>query len=222
MSKKPMLTAWILSPIFITLGLSQNILANEPAVTYDSASPRLIAQAPDVASLHERVQTRSDKIKEYRALLNNPDQTIRLAALDEMTRSPDPTMREIAFEAGFNSADMAMQAIALHAKLRLTETLTVELTKPVSDAKSVQGFVSKYGYQYTMTFSDFKDENGSFKVQWVNFKGAGQVSGANLSWKVAYSVYYMTAEFRLEDGATLKGNISWGGSEQMPAVIRLH
>lgn len=217
MSQQPLLTAWLLGWLIATAALPQDTAANGPAGP-NATEPLWLAEAADVASLRERVQARSDKIKQYRALLNDPDQTIRLAALDEMTRSADPTMREIAFEAGFNSADMAMQAIALHAKLRLTDTLTVQLTEPISDDKSVQRFVNKRGTQYVLTLSDFKDENGSFTVQWGSQKGAGQVSGANMSWEV----YYMTAEFKLEDGAILKGNISWSGSEQMPALIRLH
>lgn len=46
----------------------------------------------------------------------------------------------------------------------------------------------------TETLSNFKDEEGTFTVEWERQKGLGQVNGVNVTWKV----YHMTAEFKLE------------------------
>ena len=65
----------------------------------------------------DAIKARAQKIKEYKEILNSPDQITRLAALDVMMQSDDIIMKGAAFTAAFNSDDEEMRSVALKLSL---------------------------------------------------------------------------------------------------------
>src|SRR6267143_3880695 len=90
------------------------------------ATSIVIAQATTAPSA-DKIRAQSQRMREYRALLGDPDSNVRLAALDEMLKSSEPAMRELAFEAGFASADQNMRALTLRARILSMKSFILEL-----------------------------------------------------------------------------------------------
>jgi hypothetical protein len=194
-------------------GLSLNLSLPLPA----AAEPLLLAQDDSAAALVERVRARSQKMNEYRALLRNPDPTIRLAALDEMTKSNDPAVRELAFEAGFATADSAMRALALKAKLAQTANLMLEFKDADNLDKATKKWIAGKGGRMAIKVVSVEERSGQLNVRWANHKGSGQVSGT----VVNFSVYTCKATFQLAEEPELQGEFVCRGTQLMPTRVRL-
>lgn len=184
------------------------------------ASQQAVAEI-SAEQLKQRIQARSQRIAEFRALLNDPDQTVRLAALDEMVGSDDVAMRELAFGVCFNSADEAMRAICLRRKFADLGTINVEFSDPSgqkladTQAKALQD----WGNIYTFSVTEFDARTGRFKTAGTYRNGTGQLSGTRLT----FSHPYCTGAFALGDGAVLEGELgctgSWAGT--FKGIVRL-
>ncbi len=171
--------------------------------------------------LKQRIQARSQRIAEFRALLNDPDQTVRLAALDEMLGSDDVAMRELAFGVCFNSADQAMRAICLRRKFADLGTINVEFPGTAGQEWSASQLkvLQEWGGTYTFSVTGFDPKTGRFKTIGTYRNGKGQLSGTRLTFKHPYCA----GSFALGDGAVLEGELgctsSWAGT--FKGVIRL-
>ena len=71
-----------------------------PSVLLLSLSGSALAQSAE--ELLKEINERKERINQFRALLNDPDQSTRLAALDVMLKSDDLAMKEVAYGIGFS------------------------------------------------------------------------------------------------------------------------
>lgn len=162
--------------------------------------------------LKQQIHERSGKIKEFRALLNDPDQTVRLAALDVMLKSDDIAMRELAYGMGFNSADEAMRAVSLNNKFADQQMISVKMSEIASPSDTQKKALDAWGGIYTFDVKSFDEKTGQFMTSGSYRKGTGQVNGTRME----FSQPYCSGTFQLGDGAVLEGELgctgNWAGS----------
>lgn len=163
-------------------------------------------------ALKQQIQERSGKIKEFRAMLNDPDQTVRLAALDVMLKSDDIAMRELAYGVGFNSADETMRAICLSNKFADQKLISVKIADISNPSDSQKKALDEWGGIYTFDVSSYDEKTGQFKTSGSYRKGTGQINGTRMD----VSQSYCNGTFKLGDGAVLEGELgckgSWAGT----------
>lgn len=167
-----------------------------------------------------QINERKARMDQFRALLNDPDQHTRLAALDVMLKSSDTALKEIAYGIGFASADDAMRALALKGKFRDLQALPLrfDLPKEASDrqAKTHLGWSGAYRF----LLSDFDEITGQFTVVTEESNGAqpGHVSGIGME----FNSVNCRGQFELGDSATLIGELACKSIGTFPASIRLN
>ncbi|MCB1800124.1 MAG: hypothetical protein KDI82_00405 [Gammaproteobacteria bacterium] len=185
-----------------------------------AASLPTAALADDSAeALLQKIQARADKIKEFRALLNNPDQTVRLAALDVMLKSSDVAMRELAYGVCFNSADQAMRGVCLINKMADLQTVAIRIDDIGDPTDSQKKALLEWGDNYVFTIENVDEKTGRFETKGSYRNGAGQIAGTGIE----FAQNYCSGSFVLADGAELVGELGcrggWAGT--FPGRIRL-
>jgi hypothetical protein len=163
----------------------------------------VIAQATSAPSA-DKIRAQSQRMREYRALLADPDSNVRLAALDEMLKSGEPALRELAFEAGFASADQNMRALALRARIMSMKSFILELKNVEKlDDERWRKVVSYFGgpaLSFTITKVDAQTGNIDL-YQCPNGRVAGQ--------EFSFSCGPRAVRLRLADGAVMSGFLSY-------------
>jgi len=173
-----------------------------------SASP-VFAQT-SASEMLEQARARSREMEELKAVLNGPDQNMRLAAFDVMVTSGDEAMRQVALDLGLASADPLMQAMAFKETIlslnRIVFQLEIDTSQPASVQQKAQQILDSTGSSYTIAVTKPDRATGVFTVRSTN---QGQVNGTNLTFKNAYD----TGQFELVDETTIKGilNINKSG-----------
>lgn len=148
----------------------------------------------------KQIQDRAAKVKQFKQLLNNPDQTVRVSALDVMLKSDDSVMRELAFGLGFASADDVMRAIALKNKITYMKQLNFNLTLTNNPTeKSKKGILEKFSNNYPVEVKGYNSNTGAFTTNYRD--GRGQISGSDITLQSKYC----NANIRLSESASLKG-----------------
>jgi hypothetical protein len=182
--------------------------------------PGVLSAETTAEALKQQIQQRSEKIKDFRALLNNPDQATRLAALDVMLKSDDLAMRELAYGVGFNSADDAMRAVCLKNKLADLQTIAIKISEINAPSKTQQKGLAAWGGIYSFDLKDYDEKTGRFGTAGTHKNGNGQVSGIGLE----FYQKLCSGSFKLSDGNLLEGELgcSGGWSGTYPGQIRLH
>ena len=166
--------------------------------------PVSLAEPPSTNLILRQVQERAAKIEEYRRLLNNPDQNVRVAGLDVMLKSDDPAMREIAFNIAFASADDTMRAVALRNKFTYMKNLNFKLSlgsDPTEQEK--KAIIIHFGNIYAIKLDSYDSNSGTLKFS--DGRGEGQVSGTGLELQDNRGI--CTGNFILGEGAELVGTI---------------
>ena len=108
-------------PLFVCLALVLTLASPMPA---ESATPEPARPAPvDSGALRREAA----QIATIRALLADPDPTVRLLAVRDYARSPNPIQSQLAIEAGLSSTELAMQEVALRAVLATTKQIVIAL-----------------------------------------------------------------------------------------------
>jgi hypothetical protein len=165
-----------------------------------------------VQELKQQIQERSTRIKEFRALLNDPDQTTRLAALDVMLKSDDSVMREVAYQMGFSSADETMRAVTLKNRIAALKTIIVKIENRDSASENEKKTIAKWGGAYTFDMKTFDEQTGHFETTGRYVSGSGQVVGTAFE----FAQPYCKGTFRLGDGPVLEGELGckkdWAGT----------
>jgi len=163
-------------------------------------------------ALKQQIQERSGKIQEFRALLNDPDQTVRLAALDVMLKSDDIAMRELAYGMGFNSADEAMRAVCLKNKFADQKMISIKIADISSPGDTQKKALSEWGGIYTFNIKSFDEKTGQFTTTGHYRNGNGQLNGT----RIEFSQPYCNGAFTLGDGAVMAGELGctggWNGT----------
>ena len=153
----------------------------------------------------KQAQERASQISKYRELLSNPDQNVRVAALDVMLKSDDPAMREIAFNIAFVSADSAMRGIALRNKFLYLKTLTFSLELKENASKSEQIEIeNKFANAYVVKIKQYDSNTGIIESRNIYF--TGQVSGTGMSFNNNQD--YCSADMVLNDEVELVGTLN--------------
>lgn len=170
----------------------------------------------DADALLAQIKARSEKTKQFRDLLNDPDQTTRLAALDVMLKSDDLAMRELAFSVGFSSADDAMRAVCLKNKFNYMKTLAIKLTAREKATENEKKTIERLGSSYPLNIREYDVNTGAITLAG---SGIGQVSGTGFEFNEGNC----NGRFVLGDEPMLIGELSCiGGSVGIyPATIRL-
>src|SRR2546422_232333 len=169
------------------------------------ATPIVVAQAT-IAPSADKIRAQSQRMKEYRALLADPDSNVRLAALDEMLKSSEPAMRELAFEAGFASADQNMRALTLRARILSMKSFILEAQNVAKLADEEWRKVTNHfgGPTRSYTITKVDAQTGNIDIyQCPN----GRVAGQEFSFSCGNSA----VRLRLADGAVMTGTWSYGG-----------
>lgn len=152
-----------------------------------------------------QAQERAAKINEYKALLTNPDQNVRVAGLDVMLKSADPAMREIAFNIAFASADDTMRAIALRNKFLYQQTLNFQLSLQDNPTEIEQRAVTEqFANVFLIQLDSYDANNGAFKFR--SSYGNGQVSGIGMDFNDTYRK--CSANLTLGDEPQLEGQLN--------------
>lgn len=165
-----------------------------------------------VEELKQQIQDRSTRIKEFRALLNDPDQTTRLAALDVMLKSNDSVMREVAYQMGFSSAEETMRAVTLKNRIAGMKTIIIKLEDQGSASEQEKKTIAKWGGAYTFDMKTFDEKTGQFETTGSYKSGSGQLVGTAFE----FAQPYCKGTFRLGEGPVLDGelgcNRDWSGT----------
>jgi hypothetical protein len=180
------------------------------------ATPVMIAQTTTAPSA-DKIRAQSQRMKEYRALLADPDSNVRLAALDEMLKSSEPALRELAFEAGFASADQNMRALTLRARIFSMKSFILE---PQNVAKMAdeewKRLLQKIGAKPVFTFTISKVDPQTGNIDLEHCPG-GRVAGQEFAFSCSNRA---AVRLRLTDGAVMTGTCSYGG-ERVAVTLTL-
>ena len=148
-------------------------------------STTLFTYSVNAESLAEKIKKRAGEIAEVKALLSDPDQNTRAAALDIMLKSDDTAMREIAYSTGFNSADDSIRAITLRNKLNETDSFTMYFALPENADENLKKQYDYFGGSLTLLFKKYDENTGKFTaVSTVNSSSErpGNVSGLTFTF----------------------------------------
>jgi hypothetical protein len=159
------------------------------------------ADTPNPEELKHSIEERAHKIAEYRALLNDSDQSVRLAALDVMLKSGDTAMQELAYAVAFASADEPMRAVALKNRIANLHSIVVTIDKPNDASANEKRVWNTWGGTYGFSITTFDEKTGRFATTGVNTIGKGQVAGTTFE----FVQQYCTGTFHLGKGAVLQG-----------------
>jgi hypothetical protein len=177
------------------------------------------ARAQSAEALKQQIQARSQNLAEFRALLNDPDQTVRLAALDTMLKSDDIAMRELAYGTCFNSADAAMRGLCVKNRIADMQSIVIEIGDVDEPTENEQKTLDRWSGSYAFTIESFDEKTGQMKTAGSYKNGTGQVSGTGFD----IAQPYCNGQFRLTDGGYLEGELrctgNWAG--RYPGRIRL-
>ena len=153
----------------------------------------------------EQARARSREMEELKAVLNGPDQNMRLAAFDVMVNSGDEAMRQVALDLGLASADPLMQAMAFKETIlslnRLVFTLEIDTSEPASVQEKARAILESNGSTYSIPVTKPDKTTGIFTIK-TSYQG--QVNGTNLTFKYSYD----TGQFELVDEMTIKGTLT--------------
>ena len=185
-----------------------------------SFTPSPVFAQTSASEMLEQARARSREMEELKAVLNGPDQNMRLAAFDVMVTSGDEAMRQVALDLGLASADPLMQAMAFKETIlslnRIVFQLEIDTSQPASVQQKAQQILDSTGSSYTIAVTKPDRTTGVFTVRSTN---QGQVNGTNLTFKNAYD----TGQFELVDETTIKGilNISKSGNGVFIATAKI-
>ena len=168
-------------------------------------SPTPVYAQTSAAEMLEKARARSREMEELKAVLNGPDQNMRLAAFDVMVGSGDEAMRQIALDLGLASADPLMQAMAFKESIlslnRLVFSLEIDTREPEAVQQKAQAILAAKGSTYTIAVTKPDRKTGVFTIKTSH---QGQVTGTTLTFKNGYD----TGQLDLVDETTIKGQVS--------------
>ncbi len=186
---------------------------------FSMASMNTNAQT-SASEIIEQARERARNIEEFKSVLNDPDQNVRLAAFEVMVTNGDPLMRELALDTGFASTDQVLRGLAFkHAVLGL-EQLVLTLEKDKSAPKKVQertdAYLEQRGQKLVIDIDMGEvDLNRGYFVHPRYENQTGNISGTVMTFD--YGNYI--GDLRLQDDNSLAGQVNFGnGNSQFKAT----
>ncbi len=165
----------------------------------------------------EQARERARNIEEFKGVLNDPDQNVRLAAFEVMVTNDDPLMRELALDTGLASTDQVLRGLAFkHAVLGLDQ-LVLTLEKNESAPKKVQErtevYLERYGQKLVINIDTSEVDLNRGYFAYGN--QTGNISGTVMTFD--YGNYL--GDLRLQDDNSLAGQVNFGnGNSQFKAT----
>lgn len=180
--------------VLLAVGASGLLLPEQAAYAQSSAAEML-----------EKARARARDMEELKAVLNGPDQNMRLAAFDVMVNSGDDAMQQIAIDIGLASADSLLQAMAFKKVImgldRIVLTLEPVEDQPEEGRTAAQNHLAAAGNSYVIEMPKKDEKAGTFSV---NSSSNGEVSGTILTFKYQYD----SGMLELQDDATVNGQVT--------------
>lgn len=156
------------------------------------------------AEMLEQARARAREMEQLKAVLNGPDQNMRLASFDIMVNSGDEAMRQIAIDTGLASADTLMQAMAFKESVlslnRIVMSLEIDDSQPAEIQAKSQAILNANGNAYEFPIAESDKKTGIFKI---DSRYKGQVTGLELTFKYSYD----GGRLSIVDETTMKGPI---------------
>lgn len=179
------------------------------------AEPSRAPAAFDVAAIRRQAA----QLAEFRALLSDPDSTVRLLVMREAIRAGDATQRQMAIEVGLASTESAMLDMALRGVLATTQQIVMEFVD--GEGKTLTG--AEAG-GFMLTPGRFDQESGRLEgtssCRYGGGKWTGQFQGtifafntdgnqcsATLNWTAETGVFSGRMNFNYPGGGFR--NVTW-------------
>ena len=181
-------------------------------------SPPAVAQT-SAAQMLEQARARSRDMEELKAVLNGPDQNMRLATFDVMVGSGDEAMRQIALETGLASADPLLQSMAFKETIlsldRLILSLELDESQPAEVQTKAKAVLASKGNSYELPITQADRANGAFTTK---NRATGQVTGTTLTFTMGYD----KGQLNMVDETTVRGPVTvyQGGNGGFIATAR--
>ncbi len=190
---------------------------NVHALITSSVLVTLVLSTTSQAASIEEIKKRAAEINEFKALVNDADPALRLAAIDSMQNSSDLAAKEMAFSAGFNAADESVVALTIRNRFSEIDNFVVKLTAPEGEGKPQEVFAWAGG-QVMFNILSYDKDKGTFsnRTHLANSKNQSTISGLNLH----LASNYCQGSFRLADDLVYRGNMTCDKA-QFPAEIQL-
>jgi len=168
----------------------------------------------DKSDLLAKIRANAGQYNEFKQLLNNPDQNIRIAAFDGMVNSGDSALRNIALDEALANTDSTLQALALKEIIMDLDVLNFSIVLPENASEESKAVVNKWTSSYGLTFFQKNKEEGVFSgksTDSIQRTGSKKGFGGNLSGlKVFFSSEGLACmgDVVLTAGAILKGTLA--------------
>jgi len=164
----------------------------------------------DKSGLLSKIRANAGQYNEFKQLLNNPDQSIRIAAFDGMVNSGDVALRNIALDEALANTDATLQAFAFKEIIMDLRVLNFSIEKSEGISEESKKIVKQWSSTYGLTFSSKQKnkEKGSFEGRTTDYSSSmkGNISGLELIFS-SYHQYCM-GTVTLAAGAVLKGTLA--------------
>jgi hypothetical protein len=140
-------------------------------------------------SLVEQIKARAGEITELKALLNNADSAVRIAAIDVMQNSDDVAMREMGFSAGLNSSDEAVVALTIRNKFKEIKNFSLQLSVNSDASEETKKQLIDLGRQVSFSLGKYDSETATFTASpsFYNGNSTSSISGRVIHLTAAYS-----------------------------------
>jgi len=174
----------------------------------------LPALSADKSDLLAKIRANAGQYNEFKQLLNNPDQSIRIAAFDGMVNSGDSALRNIALDEALVNTDSTVQALALKEVIMDLDVLNFSIVLADSVSEESKAVVNKWASSYGLTFFQKNKEKGVFSgksTDSIQRTSSKKGFGGNISGlKVFFSSEDLVCmgDVVLTAGAILKGTLA--------------
>jgi hypothetical protein len=174
--------------------------------------------AVDKSELLNKIRSSSGNYKEFIALLNSPDKSLRFAAFDQIVNSGDPVMVELAISEAINYPDQAMQALGFQYQIRQSKRIVFLMETPKNASDQTKKVVADYGSAYAIDFSEFYKDGG---FQCFNSNSCkGSLNGITMSLLNTNGTDCKVNTVLKDDGY-LKGYFACNGAQPIPISMQL-
>lgn len=136
----------------------------------------------------EKIKARAAEINELKALLANPDPSIRIAAIDIMQNSEDLAMREMGFNAGINSSDESVLAVTIMNKFKLIKNFNIEMIPATKVPADKQKVLTEMGGRLGVNIKKYDQKTATFENS-TTYSGnvrTSSISGTIIQLNTAY------------------------------------
>ena len=176
-----------------------------------------VSYAQTAAEIIEKARAEAGQFNEFKAALEDPDQSVRLAVFEAMLQQKNPPLRMMAIQYGLSSTDHVIRSRALAAQIMSMDQLHIQLEPNPNVSAEVQKVTAKELVQlankYDITLKEKNPETGSFQCSSVC---KGQVNNLQLVISDGNDVAISLA---LQEDNTLKGTYSKKTSNASPSAI---